>query len=669
MASQCPFAPIKAPGPFDKGCYTFDLSTMTSATFTINDTYPEPYLVAAPCRDASVVSCPSCNGKSHGVASAYQVLCAAERCLSLNNNGGGKATATVNANATTGLSVRLTGGDGDRSITYDLKCDPKATGALDRPTNPMHNAPTPMQYTVTWPTAAACPTYDAGETCTAPTPAPTLPVLPTAPQLLYQQHEIMALIHFNMATFAHNGDPGCNSDNWAKKASYAAGLTNDPKTFNPEKLNTTQWIDVMQDLGAKHATLTAKHGCGFLLWPTKSTLPDGETPYGYDASAFGRNVLMEFSQAAEKAGIGHGFYYSLTNNFYLNVHTHVAQPGPALPGQQLVTQAEFEAIALAQVTELWTEFGNLTEIWCAALSFLFTRSLPLNSRAQPSSSLSHTHTHTHTRTHSLTITRTRTGTYCVRFDGGYTSDMKAKITALLLKNQPNTNAFGGLGVTPNAVCWVGTESGNPGGEIWSTGGSNSGDPDSSIWCPKGCDTTLQNGDVWFYEEGNSIRTLAQLINVYHATVGMNGMLELDFAIDRNGLVHPEHAARYKELGDWTRACYPDTPAHVTSGSCTAGKPCILEINISTSGGATIDRAMVRENLAEGQLVRSYSIELVTATGSAAIPFSVGHSVGNKRIDVGKVATGIVKARLTIHSHVGATVDITRFAVYSPCPSA
>ncbi len=42
-------------------------------------------------------------------------------------------------------------------------------------------------------------------------------------------------------------------------------------------------------------------------------------------------------------------------------------------------------------------------------------------------------------------------------------------------------------------------------------------------------------------------------------MGRNGVLELDFAINRNGLVEPSHAARYKELGDWARACYPDGP--------------------------------------------------------------------------------------------------------------
>ena len=28
--------------------------------------------------------------------------------------------------------------------------------------------------------------------------------------------------------------------------------------------------------GAGHAVLTAKHGCGFLLWPTNVTLPGGD---------------------------------------------------------------------------------------------------------------------------------------------------------------------------------------------------------------------------------------------------------------------------------------------------------------------------------------------------------------------------------------------------------
>ena len=38
--------------------------------------------------------------------------------------------------------------------------------------------------------------------------------MPTKSQLQWQKNGIMALIHFNMATFFHNGDPGCSAANW-----------------------------------------------------------------------------------------------------------------------------------------------------------------------------------------------------------------------------------------------------------------------------------------------------------------------------------------------------------------------------------------------------------------------------------------------------------------------
>jgi alpha-L-fucosidase len=189
----------------------------------------------------------------------------------------------------------------------------------------------------------------------------------------------MALIHFNMATFFKNGDPGCDASNWNGSPKAASN----PSSFAPTKLNVSQWIVSMQHLGVDEAVLTAKHGCGFLLWPTKTTLPGG-TPYGFHVGPE-LNVLQQFAAATEAAGIGHGFYYSLTNNFYLNVFGHYVRKGALLPKQQAVTQAQFEALALEQLTELWTQFGNLTELW---------------------------------------------------FDGGYTTDMETKLKALLALRQP-----------------------------------------------------------------------------------------------------------------------------------------------------------------------------------------------------------------------------------------
>ncbi len=76
-----------------------------------------------------------------------------------------------------------------------------------------------------------------------------------------------------------------------------------------------------------------------------------------------QDVLRQFVDSTTSAGIGHGFYYSLTNNFFLNVLGHEVQNTTLLPGQVGVTQQEFEDIAFDSVSELWTQYGNLTEIW------------------------------------------------------------------------------------------------------------------------------------------------------------------------------------------------------------------------------------------------------------------------------------------------------------------
>ena len=126
----------------------------------------------------------------------------------------------------------------------------------------------------------------------------------------------------------------------------------------------SQWVESMVAIQATEAVLTAKHGCGFYLWNTSVRLPNGQTyPYHVNIDKHG-DILQQFVEATSARGIGHGFYYSLTNNFFLNVFSHSAHGNAsAIPGQYPVTQQQFEDIAFASVSELWTRFGNLTEIW------------------------------------------------------------------------------------------------------------------------------------------------------------------------------------------------------------------------------------------------------------------------------------------------------------------
>ena len=247
------------------------------------------------------------------------------------------------------------------------------------------------------------------------------------------------------------------------------------------------------------------------------------------------------------------------------------------------------------------------------------------------------------------------------FDGGYGGDMGAGI-AKLLKGQTEAVGFGGLGVMPSPVGWIGTESGLPGeAETWSTGSSHHGDPNSPVWMPKAADTTLQTGDVWFYEPGQGIRELSDLINVYHQTVGRNAVLEMDFAIDRTGRVDPAHTARYTELGNWIRGCYGEGKALAE----TDGRGGSFSIALPTA--AKVDRVVLREDQAQGQRIRSYTVEAFV--NGAWAPFSHGDGVGNRRVDL--AAAGAVSAsalRLNISQAIAEPV-VMHFGAYAPCPSS
>ena len=60
-----------------------------------------------------------------------------------------------------------------------------------------------------------------------------------------------------------------------------------------------------------------------------------------------------------------------------------------------------------------------------------------------------------------------------------------------------------------------------------------------------CD--LQNGDKWFWDPGAGLRTLSELVDVYHGTVGRNSNLLLDIAPMPNGSIPADAKLRYVQL--------------------------------------------------------------------------------------------------------------------------
>eukprot|EP00038_Savillea_parva_P024194 m.43322 g.43322 ORF g.43322 m.43322 type:complete len:467 (+) comp6390_c0_seq1:26-1426(+) len=437
--------------------------------------------------------------------------------------------------------------------------------------------------------------------------------LPTPAQLRYQRQELVGITHFNMATFYKDGDPACDAGNWATSGK--------PSSFAPTNLNVSNWIESYKDVGVKSVILTAKHGCGFLLWPTNVTLPDGSN-YGYHTFGEGGikvDIVREFQKAMNAAGLPHSFYYSLKDSFYLNANGDNVLKRPLLPGQVNVTQEQFEDISVAAVEELWSQYGNLSEVW---------------------------------------------------FDGGISQRISSRIVALLNKYQPNAITMGaGIDNDKNEVDWIGTESGEPKYPVWSTGcnapgaGSTGVSPDKATnFCPKCGDCTLQAPDHWFWMPNTPIKPLSQLQAMYHDTVGANAVMEMDFAIDRTGNIDPTHAVRYKEFGDWIRSCY-GTPVASAPWTMTS----TLELDVPATAGP-IDRVTVQEDLSRGQRIMAFSVEVQVTGSTAWQPFATGSAVGNKRIALASSAVShVAKFRLTVSDGVQLPANVTLAAFASaPC---
>ena len=75
--------------------------------------------------------------------------------------------------------------------------------------------------------------------------------------------------------------------------------------FNPMHFNAEEWVRLAQATGMKYIVVTAKHHDGFAMYRSQVS------KYNIvDWTPFGRDPLMELSQACQKAGIRFCVYYS-----------------------------------------------------------------------------------------------------------------------------------------------------------------------------------------------------------------------------------------------------------------------------------------------------------------------------------------------------------------------
>ena len=75
---------------------------------------------------------------------------------------------------------------------------------------------------------------------------------PSENQMRVQEMESYAFVHFSLNTYT--------DQSW--------GFGNeDVKLFNPKESDCRQWARICKEAGMKGVIITAKHHCGFCLWP------------------------------------------------------------------------------------------------------------------------------------------------------------------------------------------------------------------------------------------------------------------------------------------------------------------------------------------------------------------------------------------------------------------
>ena len=371
--------------------------------------------------------------------------------------------------------------------------------------------------------------------------APCVP-LPNANQLRWQDMEMYAFIHYSLNTYT--------DQEW--------GFGNeDPKLFNPSSLDCRQWARVCKQSGMRGIIFTAKHHCGFCMWPSAYTEYSVKNSPWKDGKG---DVVRELAEACREEGLEFAVYLSPWDRN----HPEYGRP-------------EYVTYFRNQLRELLTNYGDIFEVWFYGANG-------------------------------------GDGWY-----GGANETRKIDRTTyyewpetykMIRELQPKCLIWND-GSDRGDLRWVGTEAGNVGETNWSLlyhdgevpyqmlhYGVEQGD----VWCPGETNTSIRPG--WFYHdaENEHVKSLSKLMDTYYKSVGRNSTLLLNFPIAPNGRIHPNDSLRgiaFKKMIDEVFV-----KGKVVSKMKQSGPSTILDFGKPTS----INRFLAEEDIAQGQRVRKFSLE-------------------------------------------------------------
>jgi alpha-L-fucosidase len=248
---------------------------------------------------------------------------------------------------------------------------------------------------------------------------------------------------------------------------------------------------------------------------------------------------------------------------------------------------------------------------------------------------------------------------------------------LVRELQPDAVMFSDAG--PD-VRWVGNERGIAGETCWSTldrddfapgradeARLNRGDRPGTHWLPAECDVSIRPG--WFYHaaEDAKVKSAAELVDLYYASVGRGASFLLNLPPDRRGRIHDADARSLREfrrildatfskdLADGARVTATSarpgaSPRNATDGRrdtywASADGVTTPDLTIEFGRDVTFDVLRLREHLPLGQRVEAFAIDCWK--NGRWQEFAAATSVGNARLlRTEPVTTSKVRLRIT-----------------------
>ncbi len=444
-------------------------------------------------------------------------------------------------------------------------------------------------------------------------------VVPSPRQLRWQKLELTAFFHFGVNTFTNH--------EWGDGKE-------DPKIFNPAKLDARQWVKVAKDAGFKQVILTAKHHDGFCLWPTKTTTHSVKSSPWKNGKG---DVVKEVADACKSQNVGFGIYLS-----------------PWDRNSPLYGSEEYNDFFVKQLTELLTNYGRIDEVWFDGANgegpngkkqvYDFDRWYKLIRKLQP----------------SATIAIMGPDVRWVGTESGYGRETEWSVV-------PANN------MDPAAI-----ESNSQQGDAFKPEGDMRGDDLGSrdkimnakalVWYPAETDVSIRPG--WFYhpEENDKVKSPEKLLDIYFHSVGRNSVLLVNLPPDKEGLINE---ADIKNLKEWTRLrdnIFKNNFAkgasvvsanginaktildnNYTSFWTTKRKDTAATIEIKLKNKATFNVLMLQENIAIGQRIEKFDLEYWNGTSWKKA--AEGTTVGYKRllqfdpVTTDKIRLNIISSRL------------------------